>query len=204
LPSAVSVPAFRKGRVIPKLTEANPDFTAAAILDGFQNQSTSNSVERVMKRLASEKATEMLATREPRLPSSTFVTAYLTAFRPRAPPALPEANPSQGDRTLQLAFEALAAKDFPHAFTLFNESLEQGLSTDEAKAEALNMRATFKFIMSDAEGALADLDEATTVKPDNAQSWVKKASVHMELGKPDEAMADFDRALEIDPENADV
>ena len=141
---------------------------------------------------------------KPRLPSSTFVTAYLTAFRPRAPPALPEANPSQGDRTLQLAFEALAAKDFPHAFTLFNESLEQGLSTDEAKAEALNMRATFKFIMSDAEGALADLDEATTVKPDNAQSWVKKASVHMELGKPDEAMADFDRALEIDPENADV
>lgn len=193
------------------LREGNPetdgnapaDFTAAAILDGFQNQSTSNSVERVMKRLASEKATEMLATREPRLPSSTFVTAYLTAFRPRAPPALP-ANPSPGDQTLQLAFEALAAKDFPHAFTLFNESLEQGLSTDEAKAEALNMRATFKFIMSDAEGALADLDEATTVKPDNAQSWVKKASVHMELGKPDEAMADFDRALEIDPENADV
>ncbi|GAA5880681.1 hypothetical protein JCM3774_002793 [Rhodotorula dairenensis] len=179
------------------------DFTAAAILDGFQNQSTSNSVERVMKRLASEKAAEMLSTREPRLPSSTFVTAYLTAFRPRAPPALP-ANPSQGDRTLALAFDALAAKDFAHAYSLFHEALEQGPSTDEAKAEALNMRATFKFIMSDAEGALADLDEATRVKPDNAQSWVKKASVHMELGKPDEAMGDFDRALEIDPENADV
>ncbi|GAA5979871.1 hypothetical protein JCM10908_001447 [Rhodotorula pacifica] len=185
------------------------DFTAAAILDGFQNQSTSNSVERVMKRLASEKASDMLSSREPRLPSSTFVTAYLTAFRPRAPPAVPTSNPTQADQTLQRAFEALAAKDFPHAFSLFNESLSgegpQGsLTTEEAKSEALNMRATFKFIMSDAEGALADLDEATKVKPDNAQSWVKKASVHMELGKPDEAMSDFEKALEIDPENADV
>lgn len=156
-----------------------------------------------MKRLASEKATDMLATREPRLPSATFVTAYLTAFRPRAPPALP-ANPQQGDRTLQLAFEALDAKDFTHAFSLFHEAIEQGISTDDARSDALNMRATFKFIMSDAAGALADLDEATRVKPANAQSWVKKASVHMELGKPDEAMADFDKALEIDPENADV
>lgn len=156
-----------------------------------------------MKRLASEKAADMLATREPRLPSATFVTAYLTAFRPRPAPALP-ASPQQGDRTLQLAFEALDAKDFAHAFSLFNEALEQGVSTDEARAEALNMRATFKFIMSDAVGALKDLDEATTFKADNAQSWVKKASVHMELGKPEEAMSDFDRALQIDPENADV
>lgn len=66
------------------------------------------------------------------------------------------------------------------------------------------MRATFRFIISDAQGALADLDEATRVHPQDAQSWVKKASVHMELGRPEEAMKDFDRALEVDPENADV
>ncbi|BGP13028.1 hypothetical protein JCM10213_008019 [Rhodosporidiobolus nylandii] len=179
------------------------DFTAAAIIDNFATESTTASVERVMKQLASEKASEILAAREPTLPSPTFITAYLTAFRPSPAPALPS-NPLQGDRTLQLAHEALAAKDFPHALSLFNESLEQGISTAESRADALNMRATFKFIMSDAEGALADLNEATDVAPRQPQSWVKKASVHMELGRPDEAMKDFEKALEIDPENADV
>ncbi|GJN91884.1 hypothetical protein Rhopal_004909-T1 [Rhodotorula paludigena] len=179
------------------------DFTASAILDSFQNQSTTDSVERVMKQLAGEKAQQILQTREPRLPSPTFITAYLTAFREQAPPALP-ANPSQGDRTLQLAFEALSAKDFAHALSLFNEALDQGVSSDEARASALNLRATFKFIMSDAEGALRDLDDATTVDARSAQSWVKKASVHMELGRPEDAMRDFERALEIDAANADV
>ncbi|GAA6040771.1 hypothetical protein JCM8097_003289 [Rhodosporidiobolus ruineniae] len=179
------------------------DFTAAAIIDNFATQGTTDSVERVMKQLASEKASSILASREPSLPSPTFITAYLTAFRAAPAPALP-ASPKQGDRTLQLAFEALDAKDFAHALTLFSESLEQGISTPEGKAAALNMRATFRFIMSDAEGALKDLDEATTVAPNAAQSWVKKASVHMELGRPDDAMKDFDRALEIDPQNADV
>ncbi|GAA5973994.1 hypothetical protein JCM11641_008202 [Rhodosporidiobolus odoratus] len=179
------------------------DFTAAAIIDNFATEGTTASVERVMKQLASEQAATILAQREPSLPSPTFITAYLTAFRPSPPPALP-ANPSTGDNTLQLAFEALSAKDFTHAFSLFNESLNQGISSPENKAEALNMRATFKFIMSDAEGALKDLNEATSVAPRATQSWVKKASVHMELGRPDEAMVDFDKALAIDPENADV
>lgn len=128
--------------------------------------------------------------------------------RAEAHPSLPE-NPTQGDRTLQLAFEALSAKSFHHAFTLFHEALlpltaSDAISTPEGRASALNMRATFKFIMSDAQGALKDLDEATSIWPAGAQSWVKKASVHMELGDPEAAFKDFEKALEIDPQNADV
>jgi import receptor subunit TOM70 len=66
------------------------------------------------------------------------------------------------------------------------------------------MRATFRFIMSDAAAALEDLDRSTTLWPEGVQSWVKKASVHMELGLPEDAFRDFDKALEIDPVNADV
>ncbi|KAI5478253.1 mitochondrial outer membrane translocase receptor TOM70 [Pseudohyphozyma bogoriensis] len=179
------------------------DFTAAAIIDNFATESTQVSVERVMKRLATEKAAELLKTREPRLPSATFIKAYLEAFRPHSAPPLP-ANPSQGDKTLQLAFDALVAKDFSHAMTLFHEALEQNISTPLGEAEALNMRATFRFIVSDAAAALVDLDRSTTICPEQAQGWVKKASVHMELGQPEEAFRDFDRALEVDPENPDV
>lgn len=66
------------------------------------------------------------------------------------------------------------------------------------------MRATFRFIMGEAPSALADLDRSTTIYPEGVQSYVKKASVHMELGMPDQAFADFDKALEIEPENPDV
>lgn len=123
-------------------------------------------------------------------------------------------NPTQGDEQLQLALDALDAKDYIHAHNLFQESLAHGdepntdpenaISSTQARALALNMRATFRFIVSDARGALADLDEATRVYPQDAQSYVKKASVHMELGRPEEAMRDFDKALEVDPDCADV
>jgi import receptor subunit TOM70 len=63
--------------------EALRDFTATTIMEKFQNDAASASVERVLKKIAQKKAEEMLSTREPRLPSKTFVSAYLGAFRPR-------------------------------------------------------------------------------------------------------------------------
>ncbi|GAA6061923.1 hypothetical protein JCM10212_000548 [Sporobolomyces blumeae] len=180
------------------------DFTAAAIIDNFATQATTDAVERVMKQLANEKAQEVLKKREMRLPSATFIEAYLQAFRPQRRPTLSASSTSPGDSTFNLAYDALTSKDFTHAFTLFSESIDQGISSDEALAVAYNLRATFKFIMSDAKGALEDLEHATRVDPKQAQGWVKKASVHMELGRPDEAMKDFEKALEVDPDNADV
>lgn len=78
------------------------------------------------------------------MPSPTFISSYLAAFRPHDKPAVPETNSSQGDRTLDLAFDALAAADYSHAVTLVNEALDQGISTGEGQAEAYNLRGTFK------------------------------------------------------------
>lgn len=62
---------------------------------------------------------------------------------PGALPVLPS-EPSQGDNTLLLAAEALENQDYAHSSTLVNEAMEQGISWDVGKAEALNMRGTFK------------------------------------------------------------
>ncbi|KAI0723638.1 hypothetical protein C8Q72DRAFT_56315 [Fomitopsis betulina] len=125
--------------------EALRDYTAATILNKFQNEAAAQSVERVLKKLAGYKSQAILAGREQRLPSHTFVSAYFGAFRPRQPPTLPE-SPSQGDQTLVLAFEALSAGDHTHALSLVNEAIEQGISFDAGKAEALNLRGTFKYV----------------------------------------------------------
>ena len=74
---------------------------------------------------------------------NSFVDAYLFVG---SHPTFPE-NPSQGDQTLKLALDALEASDYPHAVTLINESLTQEISWSAGKAEALNLRGTFKYVI---------------------------------------------------------
>ncbi|KIY67018.1 mitochondrial outer membrane translocase receptor TOM70 [Cylindrobasidium torrendii FP15055 ss-10] len=183
--------------------EALRDFTAAAILDRFQNKATGDAVERVLKAVTGKRAAEILASRQPRLPSYTFISAYFAAFRPRPHPALPE-EPSQGDQTLQLAFGALDAANYIHSFTLVQEAVEQGISSDEAKGEALNLRGTFKFLMGDVEGAKNDLLQSLQFAPGLTQSLVKLASVYMEQSEPEKAAQSFDDAQGMNPDDPDI
>ncbi|KAI6127253.1 mitochondrial outer membrane translocase receptor TOM70 [Pisolithus sp. B1] len=186
-----------------RYTEALRDFTAATILDKFQNEAAAHSVERVLKKLATEKAQTIAATRGPRLPSQTFISAYFAAFRKRAQPTLPE-TPSQGDQTLLLALDALEAADYAHALSLINEAVDQGISWDIGRAEALNLRGTFKFLTSDIPGAKADLEESLTLNSSLTQSLVKLASVHMEEGNHAQAMECFEQAIKVDSSDPDV
>jgi import receptor subunit TOM70 len=179
------------------------DFTAVAILGQFKDPGATTSVERILKKIAYSKAKNILQTRELRLPSPTFVTAYLEAFRPQPIPSLPD-SPSQGDKTLILAYQAVEARNYPHAFSLFTEALEQGISQPELEAAAYNMSGTFKFVIGNARSALDDLVESTSIKPDYVQSWVKKASVHMELADKEEAMRDFETAIKANPNDPDI
>ncbi|KAG2346186.1 ADP/ATP carrier receptor [Suillus weaverae] len=183
--------------------EALRDFTAATILDKFQNESAAQAVERVLKKIATEKAAVILTTREPRLPSFTFVSAYFAAFRVRPLPALPE-NSSTGDNTLILALQALEAADYAHAVSLVNEAMEQGISWEIGKAEALNLRGTFKFLMGDVSGAKDDLYESVKIFPSLTQSWVKIASVHMEQGEGTKAFECFEEAIKHNPQDPDI
>lgn len=110
----------------------------------------------------------------------------------------------QGDETLLLALQALRASDYPHVVTLVNEAIEQGISTTEDKAEALNLRGTFKFLMGDVDGAKADLEESIKLVPAFTQSLVKIASVHMEQGDPQKAFECFEEAIKFNPNDPDI
>ncbi|TRM66757.1 mitochondrial outer membrane translocase receptor TOM70 [Schizophyllum amplum] len=188
---------------VERYQEALRDFTAATILDKFQNQSAAQSVERVLKKLSALQAAEIMKGREPRLPSHTFIAAYFAAFRPRPQPTLPE-EPTTGDNTLLLAIQATEAADYIHAVSLVNEAIEQGISWDTGKAEALNLRGTFKFLMGDIDGAKADLEESLKLVPSFTQSLVKLASVHMEQGDPQSTFECFERAITFNPSDPDI
>ncbi|WWD20858.1 hypothetical protein CI109_105335 [Kwoniella shandongensis] len=185
--------------------EAVRDFTATTIIERFQDEQAATSVERCLKKLAQKRAKDILETREPKLPSPTFISAYLSAFRPHPKPSVPSGNnPSQGDQTLVLAFEALEAADYTHAVTFVNEAIDQGISWKDGEAEAYNLRGTFKFLIGDSEGARSDLQKSLDLKPEFVQSWVKIASVHMELGDSASAFGDFEAAIRHNPDDADI
>lgn len=59
-------------------------------------------------------------------------------------------------------------------------------------------------MIGNARSALDDLEESTTLKPDYVQSWVKKASVHMELSDKSEALQDFETAIKANPDDPDI
>ncbi|KAH6904901.1 ADP/ATP carrier receptor [Coprinopsis sp. MPI-PUGE-AT-0042] len=186
-----------------RLEEALRDYTAATILDKFQNTTTAQAVERVLKTMSSAKAAEILAEREPRLPSYTFISAYFAAFRPRPALQLPE-EPSQGDQTLKLALDALEAADYNHALSFCNEAIEQGISFEAGKAEAFNLRGTFKFLIGDVDGSKEDLQSAIDIYPASTQSLVKIASVHMEQGDPVKAFECFEEAIKHNSNDPDI
>ena len=117
--------------------------------------------------------------------------------------AVPE-NGSTGDNTFKLAFDALAARDYAHALTLCNEALEQGLSSDAGKGQALNLRGSFLFLMGESQKAKEDFEASITALPSFTQSWVKIASVHMEQGKPDDAFLAFEEAIKQNPNDPDI
>ena len=52
--------------------------------------------------------------------------------------------------------------------------------------------------------ALKDLDQSTSLDPTLIQSWVKKASVHMELGEEPSAMQDFEKAIAVNANDPDM
>jgi import receptor subunit TOM70 len=135
---------------------------------------------------------------------------------------LPE-NLSTGDETLSLGLQALDAADYIHAVTLINEAIEQGVSWDAGRAEALNLRGTskcvtfffinsisifivalFRFLMGEVAGAKADLEESVKIVPEFTQSLMKIASVHMEQGNPKAAFECFKKATKVDSKNPDI
>lgn len=205
-------------------TTALRDFTAATILEKFTNPATGQSVERVLGKLSEARAKEIMAEREPRLPSHTFITAYFAAFRPRRHPELPEEGQrTTGDGTLKMALGALDAANYVHAFTLVNEAIEQGISWDIGKSEALNLRGTFKcvqfdfffsfcyqpcpllrFLIGDVPGSKADLQASIDLNPSLTQTWVKIASVYMEQNDPEKAFQCFEDAIKYNKDDPDI
>lgn len=191
-------------------SEALLDFTASCIIGDFKNEKTAKSVEELLRKVAQLKAKQVMDKRGSKLPSSTFVGNYLQSFRQKPRPEgledsvdLPE---NTGKGQLQLGLRCLEQKTgegYDQAGIAFEKALELG-DLGEHEALAYNMRGTWKCLLGKHEEALEDLAKSIELEPSMTQSYVKRASIHLELGAPEAAAEDFEKALEKNKNDPDI
>ncbi|KAA8569155.1 hypothetical protein MFRU_004g00080 [Monilinia fructicola] len=193
-----------------RYSEALLDFTASCIIDGFRNEQSAQSVERLLKKVAESKAKFILEAKDKKLPSPTFVTNYLQSFRSKPAPAglddTVELSEETGKGQLQLGLRAMAKKTnegYEDASAAFEKALDLG-DLGEHEAFAYNMRGTFRYLRGVQLDALNDLSKSIELEPDYTQSYIKRASMHLELGDKDAAAADFDKAMEQHDDDPDI
>lgn len=193
-----------------KFSEALLDYTASCIIDGFKNDQSAQSVERLLKKVAEKKGKAILEGKSKKLPSATFVSNYLQSFRSRPPPQglepSAELDENTGKGQLQrglIAMKKRTSAGYEEASAAFKKAIELG-GLDEHEAFALNMRATFAYLESDVEGALKDLTSAIEKQPSLSQAYIKRASMQLELGSKEAAANDFELATEQNKDDPDI
>ncbi|KAF9436419.1 TOM (translocase of outer membrane) complex component [Entomortierella beljakovae] len=184
-----------------KYQDAMHDYTALCILDGFKNESFAQSMERNLKMVADAKAKEILRTREERLPSKTFTSAYLDSFRKTNVPEIKPEEEETGDAQFQLAEYYLGQREYQKAMEAYDKAIE--LNTTHL-AKALNMRGTFTFLMGDGKKALLDFNKAIEADPNYIQTYIKRGSIFMEQGDAEKTFNEFETAISIDPEDPNI
>lgn len=186
------------------------DYTASCIIDGFRNDQSAQSVERLLKKVAEAKAKKILENKEKKLPSSMFVTNYLQSFRARPTPAgleeTAELGEDSGKGYLRKGIQAMAKKTgdgYNEASAAFDKAVEVN-ELGEHEAYAYNLRGTFRYLRGDGVEALEDLNKSVELEPSLTQSYIKRASMHLEQGNRDAASQDFEKAQQQNNDDPDI
>lgn len=192
-----------------KYSEALLDYTASCIIDGFRNDASAQSVERLLKKVAEAKAANILKGKPKKLPSPTFVSNYLQSFRPKPlPQGLEqdaELDENSGKGQLRKGLQAVqkrSGEGYTEASEAFDKALELG-GLDNHEALAYNMRGTFKYLKGE-DNAIDDLNKSLELDQGLIQSYVKRASMHLEAGDRAQAKEDFEIAIKQDERDPDI
>ena len=193
-----------------KYSEALLDYTASCIIDGFKSDASTQSVERLLKKVAEKKGKAILETKAKKLPSPTFVSNYLQSFRQKPAPAGLEESVQLDEETgkgqVQKGLKAMkqrTGEGYEEASKAFEKAIELG-DLGEHEALAWNLRATFRYLEGDTEQALEDLGKSIELEPSLTQSYIKRASIHLELGNKNAAADDFEQATAQNKDDPDI
>ncbi|KAI9346891.1 protein import receptor [Obelidium mucronatum] len=189
------------------LEKALNDYTAICMLEEFKKESSITTTDRILKDVGTAKATKAMETKVARLPSETFVKAYMDSFRPKnfgASVAAEFPSDLAGDALLHKAYESILAKDWERAIELVGDALQAEMSSDKIRAFALNTLGTFSFLKGDIPTAMQHLDTSLRLDPTNMNTLIKRASIFMERQDLDSAVREYEKAESVSSTNPDL
>ncbi|CAG8780495.1 19452_t:CDS:2, partial [Racocetra persica] len=180
--------------------ESLHDFTAACIIGEFKNDNAAASIDRLLKKVASIKAKEIIkySTTEP---VDQNVEANSEPENTNSAQVSDLDSENHADNLFDAAERFLRQQRYEEAMNAYGKAINLGCTK---MAKALNLRGTFTNLMGDSRSALADFQRALDLKPDYVQLYVKRATIYTEQGDIDEAWKEFDKAIRIDPKDPDI
>lgn len=101
---------------------------------------------------------------------------------------------------MQRALVSIQGQHYPLALSL----LDTVLALEPEWAEAWNQRATARFLADDADGAMADIDQAIKLEPRHFGALTGMGLILQRAGLAERALQIFDKALEIYPLQPDL
>lgn len=190
------------------LAKSLEDTTAACILEGFQNNGTLISADRVLKELGAQHAKESLKEKQDVRPSKFFLKTFFASFMedPVKNMVIASTDP-KGFVKAKLMMDKGEYDDIVAACT---EEIESSEAEAEYKMEAMLLRGTLYLLTAQFDEAASDLDTVIEMelahKKLRVNALIKRASLAMQTqpNTPEVCFEYFTKAEEIDPDNSDI
>ncbi|CAG8483479.1 16020_t:CDS:2, partial [Acaulospora colombiana] len=187
----------RRAMAYEKTSRFEESLHAACIIGDLRNENATASIDRLLKKVASIKAQEIIKNRIKRLPSSRFISSYLDSFRQEE---LEHASSEKSaDDFFKLAEKLVQQHRYEEARKMYEEAINRGCTN---MPKALNMRGTFTYLMGDSQNALVDFQRALELKPDYVQLHL--AIAQYKSGSVTKGMDTFLQGLQKFPQSAEM
>ncbi|KAJ3329974.1 serine/threonine-protein kinase KIN2 [Blyttiomyces sp. JEL0837] len=189
-----------------KLDESLRDYTAICMLEEFKKESSIAATDRILKDIGKDKTTAVMATKTPRLPSETFIKAYMDSFRPKlfgAEVVLAMESVEAGDDKLKEACRLILERQWNEAMDTIAKALTMKLSP-KFESIAHNLNGTFCFLRGQVDESFQAFDKALELDSTNVNSLIKRASIFMEKGDLESALREYARAEDTKSEDPDL
>lgn len=200
---------YRRGQAyqsIGKLEDALKDYTAICMLEEFKKESSIHTTDRILKEIGQQKTVEVMKTKESRLPSHSFVKAYMDSFRPPYLGAEKVAGldeKAEGDSGVKEAFKLALNHKWVESEAVLSTAILSELSP-AFEAHALSLSGTYSFLRGDLNSAFSAFGNILEKDPKNVHVCIKRASIFMERGDIESAIREYSRAEEVGPNDADL
>jgi tetratricopeptide (TPR) repeat protein len=171
---------------------------AAALLHHERNQEAEGAPELAPSGQARTTSEELLGVARVIERYGEELSRVLSRLRPREPGEPPPADAGESAAQLQAGLAFLRRGEYDRAIGLFNEVLASSPGCVEA---CLHRAEAWKHKGNHAQ-ALASLDAARELAPDNPVVLFQRGMLLGLLGRAEEAIDEYTQALRLDPENA--